>query len=68
MLDDKEVKKYLEQLRFLIEDLDRGDGVSIEELKELMGLPEEDFNFLLQLLIENGEVLEVSPGKIKLVK
>ncbi len=67
-LDDKEIRKYLEQLKFLIEDLDRGNGVSIEELKELMGLKEEVFNYLLRILIQNGEIMEVEPGKVKLLK
>jgi len=49
----------------LIPTLDKGDGVTIEELKK--HIKREDCEKIIYRLIEEGEVFEIKPGKIKIL-
>ncbi len=51
----------------LISELDFGDGADYMELMEKSGLPEEEFDSIIQELLESGHCFEPRPGKIKRV-
>lgn len=51
------------KLMNLIKELDRGSGVLIEELIEKSPLPETER--LIEKLLENGEIFQNAPGKVK---
>lgn len=46
-----------------IKDLDRGDGADFDEVINVVGLP--DAEKIILSLMKNGDVFEVSPGKLK---
>lgn len=49
----------------LIKKLDNGEGVAIEDL---MGSHDEDVEKIVNKLLENGDVFEIKPGKIKILE
>src|SRR3989338_6698807 len=49
-----------------IEELDKGDGAEISEVLSKSGMREEDAEKILQSLVLEGEVFNISPTKIKL--
>jgi hypothetical protein len=51
----------------LIEELDIGDGADYMELLQRSGLPESEFDSIIQELLEKGYCFEPRPGKIKRV-
>ncbi len=51
----------------LISQLDFGDGADYSDLLKESGLPEEEFDKIVQELLESGQCFEPRPGKIKRV-
>jgi DNA/RNA endonuclease YhcR with UshA esterase domain len=55
----------VQKLAALIKELDNGDGVLIEEIIEKSQL--ENSESILKKMIENGEIFQNSPGKVKVL-
>ena len=49
----------------LIDELDKGEGAPYSELLEKSGLPEAEFDEIMNSLLEDGLCFEPRPGKIK---
>ena len=58
-------REQYEQIYALIKDLDDGGGADIEEVLQQMSGPEAE-SIVRQLIIE-GEVFEITPGKLKIL-
>lgn len=59
-------KNPFEALIDTIRELDKGDGVAIDQLLDKVGHPEgEKF---MQTLIEEGEIFEAKPGRVKVLE
>ena len=54
-----------EKMMSLIKELDRGQGVLIEELIEKSPLKETEL--LITKMLENGEIFQNAPGKVKIL-
>ena len=63
---EKQSQDPLENLFFLIKKLDQGDGVDIEDLIKQSTLDKTEE--LIEQLLKEGEVFEIKPGRIKLLK
>lgn len=55
-----------DELYSLIKRLDKGDGVSIDDV--IMGSNNSDAEKILNKLLENGDIFEIKPGKIKVLE
>jgi len=64
--DDVKPINYFQKILEFIKDLDMGGGADIEEVKKRCGAP--DAEERIQKLIEEGEIFEVRPGKLKILK
>ncbi len=56
---------YYQKILEFIKDLDNGGGADIEEVKKRSGAP--DAEGVVKKLIEEGEVFELRPGKLKIL-
>jgi len=56
---------YFQKITNFIKDLDAGSGADIEEVIKRSSVPDADA--LIRKLIEEGEVFEIRPGKLKLL-
>jgi len=67
MVEDKEkpVNHFQKILEF-VKDLDTGEGADIEEVKKRTGAPNSEE--LIRKLIEEGEIFETRPGKLKILE
>lgn len=50
----------------LIKEIDTGDGVSVDDIIKVSGIVEAEK--VLNMLLENGDVFEVKPGKLKVLE
>ena len=64
VLQESEVD-YKPQLLEIIESIDKGDGVEVSKIFEIVSLPENIVEKTLDELISEGYVYEPKPGKIK---
>jgi len=60
-----EEKSPIDNLLNTIRNLDKGDGVDIEELLKLKG---ENSESLISTLLKEGELFELKPGRIKVLE
>ena len=50
----------------LIKEIDKGEGVSVDDIIKISGIIEAEK--VLNMLLENGDVFEVKPGKLKVLE
>lgn len=62
---EEEVKNGVDELIGLVKSLDKGMGADVEEIVSRSG-PGSDQK--IQRMLENGEIFEISPGKIKVLE
>ena len=67
-VEEKRTASLRKEIIRLLEKLDTGEGVDVEELIELLGISKEEFEKIVNELISAGEVYEPRPGKLKLLK
>ena len=60
------VQKIDEEVYILIKKLDNGDGVSIEDVMKESSNPNAEK--IINRLLENGDVFEIKPGKLKVLE
>ena len=63
--DMQELQGQNEKIYSMIKKLDSGDGAMIEDVIKNFG---EDAEKIIQKLIENGDIFEIRPGKIKVLE
>lgn len=67
VVEDKEKPiNYFQKILEFIKDLDTGDGADTEEVKKRAGAPNAEE--LIRKLIEEGELFETRPGKLKILE
>ena len=64
--EEKQPINYFQRILEFVKDLDTGEGADIEEVKKRSGAPNAEE--LINKLIEEGEVFEVRPGKLKVLE
>jgi hypothetical protein len=60
------IGSYFQKIVAFIKDLDSGDGAPIEEVVNRSNVP--DVDVLINRLIEEGEIFEIKPGKLKILE
>ena len=52
----------------MIENLSNEDGVSYLDIMNNLGLDKEESQFIIEELLKEGEIFEVSEGKLKILR
>ncbi len=63
----EEKKDYKSEVIKLLRELDRGEGVEVFKIFEVIALPPQEVDSILTELLNEGKIIEISPGKIKVV-
>jgi RPA family protein len=64
--EDAQPVNYFQKILEFIRDLDVGAGADIDEVAKRSGAPNADA--LIRKLIEEGEIFEIKPGKLKILE
>ncbi|MGC8993154.1 MAG: OB-fold nucleic acid binding domain-containing protein [Candidatus Aenigmatarchaeota archaeon] len=63
----EEKKDYKSEIIKLLKELDTGEGVEIFKIFEIVTIPSQEVDSVLTELLNEGKIIEISPGRIKVI-